>query len=85
MKQIKLTHATGLHARPAGLVAKTAQGYEAEIEIVKDGRIINGKSIMAVLGMGAVCGDILEIRAVGSDAEQAEDALAAVFDRINRE
>lgn len=85
MKRITLTHAMGLHARPAGLIAKSAQGFEADIQLIKGKQAYNGKSIMAMLSMGAVCGDILEIRGTGTDAAQAESALAALFDRINAE
>lgn len=85
MKRITITHATGLHARPAGLIAKAAQGFSAEIELVKDSKAYNGKSIMAVLSMGAVCGDTLEIRGVGADADAAEAALEVLFVRINAE
>ncbi len=85
MKRITLTHATGLHARPAGLVAKAAQSFEADIQLIKDGKAFNGKSIMAVLSMGAVCGDILEICGTGSDADRAEEALEALIAQINAE
>lgn len=85
MKRITLTHPTGLHARPAGLVAKAAQSFEADIQLIKDGKAFNGKSIMAVLSMGAVCGDILEICGIGSDADKAEEALEALIAQINGE
>lgn len=85
MKRITITHATGLHARPAGLIAKAAQAFAADIQLVKEDQAYNGKSIMAVLSMGAVCGDILEIRGSGADAEAAEAALEALFQRINAE
>jgi len=85
MKRIEITHATGLHARPAGLIAKAAQEFQSDIQLVKGEQKYNGKSIMAVLSMGAVCGDILEIRGTGTDAEAAETALEALFQRINAE
>ena len=85
MISIRLTHATGLHARPAGLIAKAAQGFEADIQLIKDNKAYNGKSIMAVLSMGAVCGDILEIKCSGADAEQAEAAMEALIVQINAE
>lgn len=85
MKRITITHATGLHARPAGMIAKAAQGFAAEIELIKGERSYNGKSIMAVLSMGAVCGDEIALRCTGSDAEAAETALVALFEAINAE
>lgn len=85
MRRIEITHPTGLHARPAGLIAKAAQEFKADIQLVKGEQAYNGKSIMAVLSMGAVCGDTLEIRGIGADAEAAESALEALFQRINAE
>ncbi len=35
MKRITITHATGLHARPAGQIAKAAQGFLSEVELIK--------------------------------------------------
>lgn len=85
MKSVVLTHASGLHARPASLIAKAAQAFKAEIEIIKDKSVYNGKSLMALMSMGAVSGDTLEIRCSGEDAENAEEMIISVIDRINAE
>jgi len=83
MKRITITHATGLHARPAGQIAKAAQGFLSEVELIKGDRSYNGKSIMAVLSMGAVSGDVIEIRCTGTDAEAAEATLESLLAEIN--
>ncbi|QJB56452.1 HPr family phosphocarrier protein [Pseudodesulfovibrio sp. zrk46] len=69
----------GLHARPAGKLAQQAQAFEADILLVYDEQEVDAKSILDVLTLAAGPGEKLEIRASGSDAEQAADALQTLF------
>jgi phosphocarrier protein len=66
----------GLHARPAARIVRLASSFTAEVEILKDGVGVNGKSIMGVMMLAAECGSQIMIRADGPDAEQAVEALA---------
>jgi phosphocarrier protein len=68
----------GLHARPAAALVKLASTFKSNIEIVRDGTSVNGKSIMGVMMLAAECGSTIQFRADGPDAEQAVDALAAL-------
>ncbi|MBK7348864.1 MAG: HPr family phosphocarrier protein [Gemmatimonadales bacterium] len=68
----------GLHARPAAKIVKLASGFAAEIEIVKDGMAVNGKSIMGVMMLAAECGSAITVRATGADEAAAVDALLAL-------
>ena len=65
----------GLHARPAARIVRLASSFTSEIEILKDGVGVNGKSIMGVMMLAAECGSQIMIRADGPDAEQAVEAL----------
>lgn len=85
MKKIRICSKNGIHARPASLIIKEAQGFESEIYLIKNGTQINCKSIMNILSMGIGFGDDIEISAIGSDAEQAELSVLSVFEKINRE
>ncbi len=71
----------GLHARPAGKLAKEAQSFEADIYIVNNKQKADAKSILDVLTLAARPGDVLEIHARGEDADQALDALRTLFER----
>jgi phosphocarrier protein len=71
----------GLHARPAGVLAKQAQSFEADIFLVNDGQKADAKSILDVLTLAAGPGDVVEIHARGEDADQALDTLRILFDR----
>jgi len=61
----------GLHARPASLFVKTANQFQCEVFVEKDGEVINGKSIMGLLMLAAGPGSELTLRAEGADASQA--------------
>ena len=71
----------GMHVRPAGLFAKTASRFDATIEVEKDGNVVSGKSIMALMTLEAVCGAELTVTASGPQAEEALNELAALIDR----
>ena len=65
----------GLHARPAAKIVKLASGFAAEVEIIKDGMAVNGKSIMGVMMLAAECGSSITLRANGADEAAAVEAL----------
>ena len=69
----------GLHARPALMLAKTAQEYEAKIELVYKGRKVNAKSIMGILTLCAEQGAKITVIAQGRDADAAIRAIKALF------
>jgi len=64
-----------LHARPANLLVRMASEYQADIRVVTKKGSADGKRILEVLGLGAGCGESIELRAEGSDAEAAISAL----------
>ena len=77
-REATIVNSEGLHARPAARIVRLASTFNAEIEISKDGVGVNGKSIMGAMMLAAECGSSITIRAQGSDAEQAAEALAAL-------
>lgn len=79
-KKVRVTNSIGLHARPASLVVSKAKEFECTIELMKDGKCCNAKSIMGVLSMAAKLGDELLLRAAGTDEEKAVEELAALIE-----
>jgi phosphocarrier protein HPr len=75
-REATIVNQEGLHARPAARIVRLANSFVAEIELAKDGLVVNGKSIMCVMMLAAECGSSIVIRANGPDAEQAVEALA---------
>lgn len=72
---VTISHAEGLHARPAAEFVQLANRYRATTRLRLNGREANGKSIIAVLGLGANQGMQVELVVEGEDAEEALRAL----------
>ena len=78
-RTVQILNKNGLHARPAAEVVKIAAKFTSEITLARDDLEVNGKSIMGVMMLAAECGASVRLRAVGSDAEQAVNALATLI------
>lgn len=75
-REARIVNSLGLHARPAAQIVRLANDFKSDIEIVKDGMPVNGKSIMGVMMLAAECGSAILLRASGPDEAAAVDALA---------
>src|SRR5437870_11082165 len=71
----------GIHARPAAMFVKTANRFNCEIFVEKDGERVNGKSIMGLMMLAAGPGSKLTITAEGPDAARALAELEALMHR----
>lgn len=80
-REFKLLNRYGMHVRPAGLFAKCASRFDADIDVEKDGNVVSGKSIMALMTLEAVCGTVLKVSASGPQAKEALDELEALVAR----
>ena len=81
MREMTLLNKYGMHVRPAGLFAKTASRFDAEVDVEKEGNVVSGKSIMALMTLEATCGTVLKVTASGPQAEEALEELAALVER----
>lgn len=70
----------GIHARPAGFLAKTAKEFESEINIEKNGRKASLKKLMAVMSLEIKCGDKVTVSIEGDDEEKAEKEIRKFFE-----
>ena len=75
----KITDKVGIHARPAGMLAKEAKNFESEITIEKDGKKVNVERLMQVMGMGIKCGDTIQVTVCGNDEDAALCAMKKFF------
>lgn len=80
-RTVVLKNKYGMHVRPAGLFAKTASRYRADVTVEKDGVTVPGRSIMALMTLEAVNGTELIIRATGEEAAKVLDELEALVER----
>ena len=80
-KDLTLKNKYGMHVRPAGLFAKVASRFNADVEGEKDGCVVSGKSIMALMTLEAVCGTVLKVTASGPQAKEVLEELEALVSR----
>jgi phosphotransferase system HPr (HPr) family protein len=76
---VVIRNEVGLHARPAALFVQTANKFAADIGVANltaGGDVVDAKSILMVLTLGAVRNHELKIQAEGPDAEDAVQALS---------
>jgi phosphocarrier protein HPr len=79
-RTVVVVNTQGFHARPAHLFVKLAMTFKSKIQIQKGNHIIDGKSILDLLTLGAGNGTQLKLKATGQDAEAALDALAQLVE-----
>lgn len=77
--QYVITDEMGLHARPAGLLAKEAKNYDSEITITKGDKTVSCTRLMAIMGMCVKKGDTVTITINGGDEEAVYDAMKNFF------
>lgn len=79
-QEIIVKNETGLHGRPAAMIAKIASQFQSDIIFVKEDHEANGKSTMGIMAMGAAKGERIEIRIDGADEKEALDAMISLFE-----
>jgi len=81
-KEIQVLHKVGLHARPAAMFVKTANGFASRITVEnlsKGTSTVNAKSILSVLLAAVQMHDRVRITADGNDEEEA---ISTLYDLI---
>ncbi|MBQ2480878.1 MAG: HPr family phosphocarrier protein [Treponema sp.] len=79
-KILTVRNRAGIHARPAALIAQTANKFSSEISLEKDNSTVNAKSIMGVITMAAGYNTTLTLKADGPDEWEASDAIFNLFE-----
>jgi phosphocarrier protein len=64
-----------MHARAAAKFVQLASSFASEVIVSRNGKEVNGKSIMGVMMLAAHEGSQIEIQASGVDEEQAVQSL----------
>lgn len=79
-KTLIVKNRAGIHARPAALIAQTANKFNCELTLVFGDTEVNAKSIMGVITMAAGYNTSITLKADGSDEKEAAQAIEALFD-----
>jgi phosphocarrier protein len=79
-RDVTVANALGLHARAAARFVHLAAQFTSHIRVGRDGKIMDGKSIMGILLLAAARGTTLTISADGADESAAVDALVELVE-----
>lgn len=71
----------GLHARPAGALAKTAAEFKSKIELHFNQKKVNAKSSMSLMTLGLAHNSEFTITADGEDSDLALKKLSDLVDK----
>ena len=74
-----LKHATGIHARPAGLVVQEAKKYDCKITLTVGEKVADAKGLFSVMGLSAKGGDSVKVTCDGVEEDMACMALEKLF------
>jgi phosphoenolpyruvate-protein phosphotransferase len=75
----------GLHARPATAFVDLAKGFESDVVVRHGDRTADGRSLAALLKLGAKAGAVVRISAQGPDSEVALAALKRLIETPEEE
>lgn len=79
-RKVVVKNESGLHARPASVLVKTASKFKSEFFIKMYGYQVNGKSILGVMTLAAESGAEMELVFDGPDEEEALKAITELFE-----
>lgn len=86
-RTVTVLNPTGFHARPARTFVDLATNTypDTAVTLTKGPKVINGKSVLSMLTLGAKCGDSIVLEAVGGRESQALQELGDLFETIFKE
>lgn len=73
--KIQIINKLGLHARASAKFVSTASRFQSSIDVTKDQKTINGKSIMGVMMLAASKGTEILLEIDGPDEVELEKAI----------
>jgi phosphocarrier protein len=79
-REVTVRNRLGLHARAAARFVHAANAFTSRVTVSRDGRTMDGKSILGILLLAASQGTALVLGAEGDDEGAAVDALAALVE-----
>ncbi len=83
--KILINNPQGFHLRPMALFVALAGRFESDVSLAKDGRAVNGKSILDLMSLAATQGTELTLEVKGPDAPKALEALVALMEKVGEQ
>ncbi|MGN0666262.1 MAG: HPr family phosphocarrier protein [Huintestinicola sp.] len=76
----KISDPAGIHARPAGMLVRMAEGFSSNVTIEKGGKSVDLKKLIALMQLCVVLNDTVTVRIDGGDEETAFDSIKTFFE-----
>ena len=85
-RELLIINKRGLHARASAKFVQLVEKFSAEVWVTRGGETVGGTSIMGLMMLAAGPGTTVTVSAIGPEAQQVVDAIAAlVADKFNEE
>ncbi len=71
---------SGIHARPAGMIARNADKFVSEITMAKNEKSVNLKKLISIMQLNVICGDTIIVTINGEDEDAAFSNIKSYFE-----
>ena len=78
-REVEIVNKLGLHARASAKLTQLAARFACDVNLARNARKVNAKSIMGVMMLAAGKGTKVMIETDGPDEAEAMDALCALI------
>jgi phosphocarrier protein len=78
-REVEIINKLGLHARASAKLTQLASRYQSDVQMSRNGRKVNAKSIMGVMMLAAGKGSKVTIEIEGPDENDAMDAIVGLI------
>ncbi len=78
--QYTITDEIGIHARPAGELAKLAKEFQSKITVKTETRQADAEKLMAVMALGIRHGQTVTLEINGADEKEASEVVRKFFE-----
>jgi phosphocarrier protein len=79
-QRLTIVNRKGLHARASARFVRTAECFDAEVHVSREGQTVAGNSIMGLMMLGAGPGATILVQATGKQAREALDAITTLVE-----
>ena len=80
VREVRIRNPLGLHARAAARFVHTASRFRSRVTVTRNGKAMDGKSILGILLLAAGQGTVLELTVEGEDEVEALAALVTLVE-----
>lgn len=79
-QKVTISNPSGLHARPASVLAQAAGKCESDVRLISNGKTIQAKSILNIMSMAIKCGTEVEVQCDGATEEEDLKTIVSLIE-----